>query len=143
MHYRNNDGTPVKQKCQAEAYTILTSGTRMSGDMWTSLCNGFSNYVNVAFTMHEAGIRDYSVLCEGDDGIIACNVPNAITSEQFEDLGFKIKIVPHDSIFSTAFCGCRLEPTTHTIMIAPDSIQGVAYSTHSKHYSWNAKNKLE
>jgi len=77
----------------------------MSGEMSTSLGNGFTN-VNVArFIASQAG-GDLTIVVEGDDAVFACTKP--IDESKFSSLGFKIKIIKVDSIYETSFCGLMM-----------------------------------
>jgi len=94
----------VKAECEAR---------RMSGDMCTSLGNGFTNFILLSFLVAEkGGTRDCYV--EGDDGIFITTVP--VTKDDYADLGFSIKLVNlampgennedyANSVLRAAFCG--------------------------------------
>lgn len=75
---------------------------RMSGDMCTSLGNGFSNLMLQMFIVHEQGCH-YDGLVEGDDGLFSTEA--VLTEEQFADLGFIIKIDEVDDPCHASFCG--------------------------------------
>lgn len=65
------------------------SARRMSGDMCTSLGNGFTNLMVILFLVHEKhGIVNGFV--EGDDGLFATDVE--LTSGDFSSLGFTVDI---------------------------------------------------
>lgn len=102
--------TRSKVRCRLQA-------RRMSGEMCTSLGNGFTNYMLTLFLAQRAG-GDVEGFVEGDDGIFAatCN----LTAEMYAEMGFTIKIaevedpctaVPRFAIDSRygcnvgAFCG--------------------------------------
>lgn len=86
--------------------TVLISGIRCSGDMWTSLFNGLGNYLSFSFACHLLGstFRGY---VEGDDGIFAVHgaVP---TPELMTRLGFEVKMEEHDDPATASFCGMIL-----------------------------------
>lgn len=82
--------------------SLETKGTRMSGEMWTSLCNGFMNKMLMEYTMRVNGTTgDY--LVEGDDGFIATVVP--MDWSCVGRLGFKLKSEYVSSINDASFCG--------------------------------------
>jgi len=83
--------------CRAEC-----RARRMSGDMCTSLGNGFSNLMLTMFVIHEKG-GVFNGLVEGDDGIIATDV--VLTAEDYRRCGFTIKINRVASPLEAAFCG--------------------------------------
>lgn len=77
-------------------------GRRMSGDLWTSLGNGFTNAMVMKFICHKRGIS-VSGFVEGDDGLfVYSEVP---PNTDFERLGFRIEMkeVPHPN--EAHFCG--------------------------------------
>jgi len=75
---------------------------RMSGEMNTSLANGFANYMLATFIAHEEGGM-LEGFVEGDDGVFATNFE--LNATHYQRLGFTIKIqeVPHPGL--GAFCG--------------------------------------
>jgi len=81
------------------------AGRRMSGDMNTSLGNGFSNQMIIEYVMHNKGCKpdSYDYLVEGDDGLIASNVE--LCAKDFEDCGFTVKIDRVANPCHASFCG--------------------------------------
>lgn len=77
-------------------------GRRMSGDMCTSLGNGFTNKMLAEFIVHCKG-GTIDGLVEGDDGLFSSTVP--LTSEDYLKLGFTIKIEQVDDPRQASFCG--------------------------------------
>lgn len=82
-------------------------GTRMSGEMDTSLANGFTNLMVYLFLMSEKGVDPSQVkmVVEGDDGLASTPGNVFPTKEDFAQLGFNIKIEIHNSIETASFCG--------------------------------------
>lgn len=79
--------------------------TRMSGEMDTSLSNGFSNLMLIEFLVRENGGKVVGVV-EGDDGLFRISpATSAPTTEQFADLGFTIKIAHTKELSEASFCG--------------------------------------
>lgn len=75
---------------------------RMSGDMCTSLGNGFTNLMLVKFiAFKKQGTVEGFV--EGDDGLFACNFE--MSSDDYLELGFTVKIVEVDDPCHAHFCG--------------------------------------
>lgn len=81
---------------------VKVSAKRCSGEMNTSLGNGITNLLLNLYVAEQNGsyIKGY---VEGDDGIFA--VSTLPTSEQFEVLGFSIKIKEVDHPKLASFCG--------------------------------------
>lgn len=75
---------------------------RMSGDMCTSLGNGFTNLMLALFIAHskKGTIQGY---VEGDDGIFSTSEP--MLAEDYQSLGFTIKIERIDDPCTASFCG--------------------------------------
>jgi hypothetical protein len=82
--------------------TFTVMGKRMSGEMTTSLANGWTNFCLATFVIRRRNIR---MVIEGDDGLIAIYDSDEITAQKFLDLGFIIKIEVHKRIEEASFCG--------------------------------------
>jgi hypothetical protein len=76
--------------------------TRMSGEMNTSLGNGWSNYVVFDYIVSNKG-GHWEGYVEGDDGIFVTDVE--VTTEDYNALGFDVKIKEHDTTTTASFCG--------------------------------------
>lgn len=81
-------------------------GRRMSGDMCTSLGNGFTNLMLWLYLAEIDGF-DVAGYVEGDDGIFAVSgaPAPAVLADQFKALGFTIKIESGDDPCTMSFCG--------------------------------------
>lgn len=89
-------------RCYANSFMLRVRGKRMSGEMCTSLGNGFSNLVLANFIAYKKGGTITGVV-EGDDGLFHCTVP--LTSSDFLECGFTIKMLEHDHLLQSSFCG--------------------------------------
>jgi len=78
---------------------------RMSGDMITSLGNGFSNLMLAMFLAHQQRSH-LNGLVEGDDGLFATEA--SLTPSLYEELGFTIKIEAVADPCLASFCGILL-----------------------------------
>jgi hypothetical protein len=78
------------------------TGRRMSGDMCTSLGNGFTNLMLAKFIAHRKG-GDVTGFVEGDDGLFSSSV--VLTKEDYAELGFTIKIEEVLDPCAASFCG--------------------------------------
>lgn len=83
-------------------FSMLAS--RMSGEMCTSLGNGFTNLMVMLFLCIEVGSIDFVGVVEGDDGLFRISGP-APTKSDFESLGLTIKLETHVDISTASFCG--------------------------------------
>lgn len=82
--------------------SFRTKGRRMSGDMCTSLGNGFSNLMIWAFLMQDA---EWDGRVEGDDGIFAVYRGNVPEKSDYARMGFDIKLERGDDPCLMSFCG--------------------------------------
>jgi len=89
-------------------FTFSVPATRMSGEMNTSLGNGFSNLMFMLFLCEELGSTVDGVV-EGDDGEFRVDGPIP-TSKDFESLGLVIKLEEHDDLCTASFCGLIFDP---------------------------------
>lgn len=80
-------------------------GRRMSGDMCTSLGNGFTNLMLWGY-MCELGNARWDGFIEGDDGIFAVYEGDAPTAALARRLGWTIAIEEHEDPSTASFCGC-------------------------------------
>ncbi len=90
--------------CTFKEFVLKIVATRMSGEMCTSLGNGFSNLMFMLFTCEENGVLWVDGVVEGDDGLFAIT-GTPPTSDDFARLGLNIKLEVHDKIQSASFCG--------------------------------------
>lgn len=88
-----------------KAFTICVLGRRMSGEMVTSLGNGFTNLMLAKFVAYKSGAH-LTGFVEGDDGLFAASRP--LDESLFARLGFTIKIQHRESILESSFCGLMM-----------------------------------
>lgn len=89
-------------ECMYKWFRLYIKAGRMSGEMCTSLGNGFSNLIFTKFVAHRHSLKVKSIH-EGDDGVISSD--SKIQQAWFEELGLRIKIEEMDDIESASFCG--------------------------------------
>jgi hypothetical protein len=77
-------------------------GRRMSGDMCTSLGNGFTNLMLAKFICSKQGHELYGFV-EGDDGLFATEA--VLDEVLYQKLGFTIKIQTENDPCTASFCG--------------------------------------
>jgi hypothetical protein len=100
-------------------HATLKVHTRCSGDMWTSLGNGFTNFMLIKFFMAKRG-WDSPVFVEGDDGLLRVDGPWDPVAD-FATLGFTIKSKVVTDLSSAGFCGIYCAPGTDEVLIEPAS----------------------
>lgn len=93
-----------ENECFFKNFKVKVPATRMSGEMNTSLGNGFSNLMFMLFILDRKGCSDVAGVVEGDDGSFRFRgeIP---TSEEFAELGLIIKMEVHDRLETASFCG--------------------------------------
>lgn len=79
------------------------SARRMSGEMNTSLGNGFTNFMLAKFLCAEKHAKCFDMVVEGDDAIICTDV--VLTAADYAQLGFTIKLQEVKDIKNASFCG--------------------------------------
>jgi hypothetical protein len=91
---------------------------RMSGEMSTSLGNGFSNLMTMLYVAKSKGCENIKGVVEGDDGLFSFegNVP---TQNDFAELGFTIKLDCHQFIGDCSFCGLVFDEVEQVVVTDP------------------------
>lgn len=97
-------------------YIASIPGRRMSGDMWTSMANGFTNKCIVEFMMYKAQTQG-NYLVEGDDGFICTAKP--IDTSIPNEIGFSLKCEAKEDPGECSFCSLR----QHNGLLVPDIIR--------------------
>lgn len=94
---------PGVNRCQTRVGRFTTLGARMSGEMCTSLGNGFTNLAIVLYLCYKKGIDDIAGFVEGDDSIFGLR-GGKLTTEDFEHIGFKAKVEYTNKPGLSKFC---------------------------------------
>nr|QDH87823.1 MAG: RNA-dependent RNA polymerase [Riboviria sp.] len=97
-------------------FMLVLIATRMSGEMCTSLGNGFTNNIILKFIAHESDAL--IVPCnEGDDGIF--RTTRELRAELFAKLGFEIKISYTTELSEASFCGMIFDIKDRVVITDP------------------------
>jgi len=135
-----NEVLAGRNKCTFKHFIVWVMATRMSGEMCTSLGNGFSNLMLMNFALDYVGSRGEKVV-EGDDGL--CRVDGAVpTSELFERLGMKIKLEKHLDISRASFCGLVFDPEECIIVADPKKVLA-SFGWTSRRYVKSNQKKIK
>lgn len=94
---------------------------RMSGEMNTSLGNGFSNLMFMGYVAELNGYGEVNGVVEGDDGLFAFSGKTPCT-EDFTKLGFIIKLDSYTSISRASFCGNLFDEDSRQIVTDPRKV---------------------
>lgn len=117
-----------KNHIQNVGFHLEIRGTRMSGEMCTSLGNGFSNLMFAKFVAMKSG-ANIDLVVEGDDGLIVSDRP--LNVELFTKLGLNIKIQEHDDLCKASFCGIVCDVGSRTIVTDPrEFLSNIGWTTH-------------
>lgn len=119
-------------------FTCTLDAKRMSGEMDTSLSNGFSNLMFMLYLMKEAGCVDVEGVIEGDDGLFVCTgtPPNTQT---FLDFGLIIKMGEVSDLNHASFCGMVFDLEERTNVTNPIE-ELVSFGWTTAQYSKSKKN---
>lgn len=120
--------------CDFKYVTVKIPGKRMSGEMCTSLGNGFSNLMLMLFMCSEVGTRNVMGCVEGDDGLFRGDGPFP-SGKDFERLGLIIKLEVHDQINTASFCGMIFD-TSDFIIVTDVMSQLARFGWSSGKYSF-------
>lgn len=120
-----------RNKCKFKRFNLEVDATRMSGEMSTSLGNGFTNLMVMSFLLKKLGGKGVGVV-EGDDGLfrILGKIPS---SEDFASLGFNIKLDVHYDLNTASFCGIIFDPMDKVNVTDPTEVL-VNFGWSKTHY---------
>jgi hypothetical protein len=95
---------------------------RMSGEMNTSLGNGWTNLMVYLYVSKLSGIDPESVriVVEGDDGL--SRIDGNLDQSLFSKLGLTVKLVKHKSISEASFCGIVFSPIALANLTDPSDV---------------------
>jgi len=116
--------------------------TRMSGEMNTSLGNGFANLMITLFLAKGKGAGTVLGYVEGDDGLFTFeNEAKAPQVEDYKRLGFTIKMESTTNLNEASFCGNVFDCTD--LLVLTDPLKALAgFGWTSKRYA-NATPKVK
>lgn len=114
---------------------------RMSGEMNTSLGNGWSNLMFMNFVCSKNNLKYVNGVVEGDDGLFSF-IGNTPTTEMFTSLGFNIKLQEYASVNTAGFCGQLFDDQDLQIVTDPFKVAGLFGWTTAR-YARSNKNKLK
>jgi len=108
--------------CVFKWFTLLIQARRMSGEMDTSLCNGFANFIVTHFLCKKVLGCEPRMVVEGDDGLTKTDKGKFPTPEDYAKLGFNIKLVTHEEISTASFCGIIFHPDDRVNVTDPRTL---------------------
>lgn len=136
--YRVLTGTNV---CHFKWVTVRVKSKRMSGEMSTSLGNGFTNLMTVGYTLNKKQCLSIRSLVEGDDGAFSFYGPLP-TEKDFERIGMLIKITQYDTVVSGSFCGVLAD--FDELITIRDPIEAIlSFGWTTRQYAFARETKLK
>lgn len=105
-------------RCEFWSFCFNISAKRMSGEMCTSLGNGFFNLILSFFLAREKGNKYYEGMFEGDDGIQWVDKIRP-TDQDYANLGCNIKIDIPTCMNEASFCGNVFDVEDKEIVVSP------------------------
>jgi len=120
VRYHIHQALGGKNVCKFANCTMTVRGGRMSGDMCTSLGNGFTNLMIMNYVCSKLGSKCTGVV-EGDDGlfVVEGRVP---TVEDFSPVGFELKLAERLTPAESHFCGMIYAEGTYENIIDPSAL---------------------
>lgn len=114
--------------CKFKNFTVKLEATRMSGEMCTSLGNGFSNLMFLLFVCDRLGSEAIAVV-EGDD-CAARIIGKVPSSQDFSRIGLNIKLEVHRSLSEMSFCGLVFDvDDLHNVTDPREVLAGFGWAT--------------
>jgi len=99
--------------------SLKIEAKRMSGEMDTSLSNGFANLMFMLFMMDKVGATNVAGVIEGDDGLFVATGEKMPTKQDFLDLGLMIKLDVVQNLEHASFCGMVFDLDDRTNVTNP------------------------
>lgn len=84
-------------------FSVRVDAKRMSGEMNTSLGNGFSNLMFLLFAIHHYKLEHSGPIIEGDDALVGLS--DRIPDEYYTKMGLNVKLEFVENISEGSFCG--------------------------------------
>jgi len=93
-----------KNHCSFKLFDIEVEASRMSGEMNTSLGNGFVNWILSKYLAYRNGcLESHRGIYEGDDSAVVS--PYVPTPTDYQNLGFKVEMSVEPTLSTASFCG--------------------------------------
>lgn len=110
-----------KNVCKFRKAIVRIIACRMSGEMNTSLGNGFTNLMIFLFGMFIHDITHFDAIFEGDDCLAVYTGPK-LSQSYWSKFGFTVKLEYLPSINVASFCGQVFDFDTLTVVSDPIKI---------------------
>lgn len=107
-----------RNNCRNKNLRMGVDGKRMSGECTTSVGNGISNLLILAYLGHTHGFT-FKCVVEGDDALAVITDGQPPTSEMYRELGFDIKLEQFDDMCEASFCGLVFDIDSKCVLADP------------------------
>jgi hypothetical protein len=129
-----------EQKITFKNVRVVLETLRMSGEMDTSLGNGFTTLMMIEFLCDYYNIEKCgTIFVEGDDNLAALR--GTLTKEMFSKLGFMIKVEHPDSLSEASFCGLVFD-VSEKIMISNPNKYLMEFGWADKKYIGSSRKRM-
>lgn len=128
--------------CFFKRLRVELEATRMSGEMCTSLGNGFTNLMIMLFMCQRKGCRDVDGVVEGDDSGFRIGEGIPPTEEDFLQLGLRIKIQVFQRLSEMSFCGMVFDVNDLINITDPSEVLATLGWGNSKYMFSNRSKQL-
>jgi len=122
---------PRTVKLHSDEFIAYSSQSRMSGEMWTSLGNGFSNLMNMKYLCKLHNLK-FKGFVEGDDGIFSLT-KDSICVDDYSKLGFNIKMKYSQNVTDSAFCGILFDNETNKLLASPEQLSRLGWTCRAQY----------
>lgn len=110
--------------------TVKLWRRRMSGEMSTSMGNGFANLMLIMFIMSLQG-ETVDPFVEGDDGLFGCHRPPPSKQWLYDNLGLDLKMDILENVNEASFCGNIFDTSDLLTVTNPiDVLLGFGWTTN-------------
>jgi len=133
-----------KNKCQYKHISVTMDGVRMSGEMDTSLSNGFFNLMAYLFLSYQNGADHRQIVgfVEGDDGLFR-STGYSPSLEDYARLGVLIKIGQTRQLSEASFCGQVYDIFDRVVVTDPVEVLARLGWTNKKYVNASPKTLLQ
>jgi len=98
------------QKLKFKKAVVRTIAGRCSGDMCTSLGNGFTNMMLMLYCAEKQELGELFAVFEGDDGLCRFSSGRTVDPMLLRQLGFTVKMEIFSELAHASFCGMIFDP---------------------------------
>lgn len=131
-------------RCKFRDFSCFVEATRMSGEMCTSLGNGYANLMIMLFMCELKGCTDVDGVVEGDDGefVMKEGPEGPPTEDDFKKLGLIIKLESHLELSTASFCGLIFDEEDLLVVTDPRDVL-VTFGWASARYARSGQKTLD